>query len=170
MGAIRRLLDVPPRRQLRMTFTCRACRLPGRLLSPQCGAFLLEALIALLIFALGATAVSSLHARAIRHVNDAHFRGVALHVAHSAIARMKAANAATLHADFDMSGSGAGYQAVVEQAKALPGVSATRLAPEVHVTAGPSADSRKVAVRVLWQIPGDTIVHRYAATTVVGSH
>ncbi len=153
-----------------MTIAHPSGRTPRRSPAQQCGTFLLEALIALLIFAFGAIGIAGLHARAIRHVNDAHFRGEALHVAQSALARMKAANAATLHADFDMTSSGAGYQAVLEQAKALPGVSATRLAPEVHVTPGPSPDSRKVAVTVLWQLPGDTGVHRYAATAVVGGN
>lgn len=153
-----------------MTIVRRACRTLQRLPVRQRGTFLLEALIAFLIFAFGAAAVAGLHAQAIRHVNDAHYRGVALHVAQSAIARMKAANPATLHAEFDMSGSGAGYLAVVEQSKTLPGVSATRLAPAVHVTAGPSADSRKVAIAVLWQLPGDTLVHRYDATAVIGGN
>ena len=153
-----------------MTIARRACRTLQRMPAQQRGTFLLEALIAFLIFAFGAAAVVGLQARAIRHVNDAHYRGVALHVAQSAIGRMQAANPATLHAEFDMSGGGAGYLAVVEQARTLPGVSATRLAPDVHVTAGPSADSRKVVVAVLWQLPGDTLVHRYDASAVIGGN
>ncbi|MET0916850.1 MAG: hypothetical protein ABWY07_00280, partial [Burkholderiales bacterium] len=106
------------------------------------GAMMLEALVAALIFALAAIAIVGFQARAARHLDDAHFRVEARHLVHTALARMQAADNATLYAEFDMRAGGAGYRALVAQAQRLPGVTAARYAPEVLVTPGPSATSR----------------------------
>jgi hypothetical protein len=129
---------------------------------------MLEALAAALIFALAAIAIVGFQARAARHLNDAHFRVEARHVVHAALARMQAADNATLYAEFDMRAGGAGYRSLLAQAQRLPGVTATRYAPEVLVTAGPSTTSRTAAVTVQWLLPGDTAPHRYSASAAVG--
>jgi len=100
------------------------------------GAVMMEALAAALIFALAAIAIVGFQARATRLLNDAHFRVEARHLAHSALARMQAADNATLYAEFDMRAGGAGYRAVAAQAQRLPGVGATSNAPQVLITPG----------------------------------
>jgi hypothetical protein len=132
------------------------------------GAMMLEALAAALIFALAAIAIVGFQARAARHLNDAQFRVEASHLVHAALARMQVADSATLYAEFDMRAGGAGYRALVAQAQRLPGVTAVRYAPEVLVTAGPSATSRTAAVAVQWLLPGDAVPHRYSASAAVG--
>jgi hypothetical protein len=81
---------------------------------------------------------------------------------------MQAAGGATLYADFDMRAAGAGYRALVAAARLLPGVDDTRIPPELLVTPGPSNTSRVAAVTVQWQLPGDSAIHRYATSAVVG--
>jgi hypothetical protein len=132
------------------------------------GAVMMEALAAALIFALAAIAIVGFQARAARLLNDAHFRVEARHLAHSTLARMQAADNATLYAEFDVRAGGAGYRALAAQAQRLPGVGATSNAPQVLITPGPSATSRTAAVTVQWLFPGDTSPHRYSASAVVG--
>ena len=134
----------------------------------QRGSFLLEALIAALIFSFGSLAIAGLQARAVRHANDAQYRGEAAQLAQAAIAEMGAADVATLAARFDVRGGGAGYAALLERAKKLPGVSAAQNAPDVRVAPGPTSDSREISVVVYWSAPGDLQIHRYGATAVVG--
>ena len=129
---------------------------------------MLEALAAALIFALAAIAIVGFQVRAARHLNDLHFRAEARHLAHATLARMLAADSATLYAEFDMRAGGAGYRALVSEAERLPGVTAGRHAPEVLITAGPSATSRIAAVTVQWRLPGDATPHRYSASAAVG--
>ena len=135
---------------------------------PPRGAVLLEALVGAVVFALAALAIVAFQARAAQALHHAHFRGEAQQLAHAVLARMHASDNATLYADFDMRASGAGYLAFAAQAQRLPGVNATHLAPELLVTAGPSAASRAAAVTVQWRLPGEAAAHRYSTTAVVG--
>jgi type IV pilus assembly protein PilV len=137
---------------------------------PQRGSFLLEALIAALIFSFGSLAMVGLQARAVRHANDAQYRGEAAQLAQAAIAEMGATDVATLAARFDARSGGAGYAALLDRAKKLPGVSAAQNSPAVLVGPGPSSDSREITVVVYWAAPGDPRTHRYGATAVVGGH
>jgi type IV pilus assembly protein PilV len=132
----------------------------------QAGGFLLEALIATLIFAFGALAIANLHARAARHVNDAQFRAEAIQLVEATLGQMRAADAATLYANFDSRAGGAGYRALLEKAKQLPGVDDSSNAPEVNVSDGPSMTSRRVDITVFWRLPGDASVHRHGASAV----
>ena len=150
------LLDVPP-----------GWELPVKSRPPK-GAVMLEALVGAVVFALAALAIVGFQARAAQALHHAHFRGEAQQLAHAVLARMQAADNATLYADFDMRAGGAGYLAFVAQAGRLPGVDATHLSPELLVTAGPSSASRVAAVTVQWRLPGDTAAHRYSTTAVVG--
>lgn len=134
------------------------------------GAMMLESLVAALIFALAAIAIVGFQARAARHLNDAHFRVEARHLAHASLARMLAADQATLYAEFDMRAGGAGYRALAAQAMRLPGVAGGAYAPEVLITPGPSTTSRTAAVTVQWRLPGDAGPHRYTASAVLGGH
>jgi hypothetical protein len=146
----------------------RLCAAPRRARNRTRGAMMLEALVAAVVFAFAALAIAGFQARASRLLNDAHFRVEAQHLAHAALARMLAADSVTLYAEFDMRAGGAGYRALAAQAMRLPGVTASRYAPEVLITPGPSATSRTAAVTLIWKLPGDADPHRYTAIAAVG--
>jgi type IV pilus assembly protein PilV len=133
----------------------------------QEGVFLLEALIAALIFGFGALAMAALQARATRDVNDAQFRAEAVQLVESGIATMRASTPASLYATFDSRADGPGYRAFRDRAKRLPGVTDIFNAPELRISDGPSAGSRRVDITVFWQAPGDPVAHRHSASAVV---
>ena len=128
---------------------------------------MLDALVAALVFALAAVAIVGYQTRAARALGDAHLRVEAQQLAHAALARMQAADNATLYEQFDMRAGGAGYRALAVEAARLPGVSASRNAPHVLIADGPSGRSRTASVAIHWQLPGEA-THRYAAIGVVG--
>ena len=91
------------------------------------GGFLLEALVALLIFSFGLLAMAGLHARAVRHFNEAQYRANAADIVHGAIAAMRAIDVTTLAARFDQSTRADGWSALLDPADdevhgASPGV------------------------------------------------
>jgi type IV pilus assembly protein PilV len=136
----------------------------------QRGGFLLEALIAALIFSFGSLAMVGLQARAVRHANDAQYRGEAAQLVQAVLAEMGATDVATLAARFDARSGGVGYAALLDRAKKLPGVTDRQNPPEVLVGPGPSSDSREISIVVYWAAPGDPRIHRYGTTAVVGGH
>jgi type IV pilus assembly protein PilV len=135
----------------------------------QRGAFLLESLIAALVFAFGVLAIAGLHARAVRHANDAQFRVEAVQLAEAALAQMRATAPESLFTAFDTRAQGPGYRALLDRARRLPGVDENANAPEVRVGDGPSAASRQVDITMYWKAPGDDRIHRYDASAVVAS-
>jgi len=137
----------------------------------QSGAFLLEALIGVLIFAFGILGLVGLQAVAIRNTNDLQYRGEAIAIANAAMGRMWTMDRTKLDAFYtgDKGAGGDGYKALVEASLKLPGVSADdNLKPTVVVDPGPSASSNQVTVTMRWQLPGDTTPHQYVATVMVG--
>src|ERR1700731_5198463 len=75
----------------------------------QSGAFLLEALIGILIFSLGVLGIVGLQARAIRFTNDAEFRAEAMYLANSLISQMWTDDRASLKPKYDSTVGGLGY-------------------------------------------------------------
>jgi type IV pilus assembly protein PilV len=134
------------------------------------GAFLLEALVALLIFSLGVLAIAGLHGRVTRLGSDAQYRAEAAHLAHAVLAEMRATYPGPAFASFDSDVAGEGYRTLREKAKRLPGAFDDAIAPTVRIDGGPSERSRRVDVVLSWRAPGDTTVHRYAAGTVIGAN
>jgi len=134
----------------------------------QRGGFLLEALVGILIFSFGILGLVGLQASAIRHVNDAQYRGEAVYLASTIVGRMWTDNRAQLEALYDKDLGGAGYLALVELAKNLPGASLPGNEPDIQVVPGPSANSTVVTVTIFWQLPGDATQHNYSTTAVVG--
>jgi type IV pilus assembly protein PilV len=135
------------------------------------GAFLLEALIGVLIFAFGILGLVGLQAVALRNTNDLQYRGEAVQIANAYIGRMWTANRATLTTVFagDAGAGGDGYTALVEQAARLPGVAGNdALAPTVVIVNGPSVGSRLATVTVRWQLPGEATPHQYVGASMVG--
>lgn len=125
--------------------------------SAQRGSFVLEALVATLIVALGVLGIVGMFAHAARNVDDSNYRGEAALLAHSLVGQMWVSghSAAALQQNFDSvsPGTGPGYvefRTLVQQR--LP----HSLAPDVLITAGPTATSSEVLVTVKWTHPGDT--------------
>lgn len=137
----------------------------------QAGAFLLEALIGLLVFAFGILGLVGLQAVAIRNTNDLQFRGEAIQIANAAMGRMWTMDRTKLKAFYegDAGSGGDGYMALVEAAERLPGVKGNdALAPTVVVADGPSTTSNLVTVTIRWQLPGESTGHQYVGAVMVG--
>ena len=145
-------------------FRCR------RVAHAQRGAFLLEALVALLIFSFGLMAMAGLQTRAARHFNEAQYRANAAELVQATIASMRASDPATLASRFDRSAGTADWLALLSQAKRLPGVNDVRNLPVIEILDGPTTTSRQVSLSVFWQTPGDITAHRYAASTVIATN
>jgi type IV pilus assembly protein PilV len=134
----------------------------------QRGSFLLEALIAILIVALGVLGSVGLLARSMQDIDDAKFRGEAAYLANSLIGQMWLDDRATasLDAKYGSATAGPGYvefQTLVQQR--MP----QAIDPVVTVAAGPTATSSIVTVVIQWHMPGDKTgtpdhVHRSMAT------
>src|SRR5665811_2244945 len=75
----------------------------------QEGAFLLEALIGILIFSLGILGIVGLQAQAIRSTNDAEYRAEAVYLANSLVSQMWADDRNTLKAKYDSVVNGPKY-------------------------------------------------------------
>ena len=139
----------------------------------QRGAFLLEALIGILIFSLGVLGIVGLQARAIRFTNDAEFRAEAMYLANSLISEMWTDNRALLKTKYESPG-GAGY--TLFKAKVHAALAGATIFPEpiVNVDGPPplpqanSATSNVVQVQISWQLPGDLVTHNYTTTGVIG--
>ena len=95
----------------------------------QRGGFLLEALVGILIFSFGILGLVGLQANAIRHVNDAQYRGEAVYLASTIVGRMWTDNPAQLEANYDKDLAGPGYLALKELAKICPEHRSRRTSP-----------------------------------------
>jgi type IV pilus assembly protein PilV len=138
----------------------------------QSGAFLLEALVGVLIFAFGILGLVGLQAQAIRNTNDLQYRGEAIYIANAAIGRMWTMSRPQLKASFegDKGTGGDQYDALVEAVSRLPGTGIEDNKPTVTVAAGPTNDSNLVTITVRWQLPGEATPHQYVATVMVGQN
>jgi type IV pilus assembly protein PilV len=151
----------------------------ARLRSQQGGAFLLEALVGLLIFAFGILGIVALQAQSIRFTNDAEVRAEVTYQVNSLISTMwtkyNPQNAGALQSEYDSTVGGPGFtQFVSDLTAALPPGVTLPVPPVVTVDgaapviAKQSTASSVVYVRVAWQMPGDSTQHNYAATGVIG--
>jgi type IV pilus assembly protein PilV len=135
----------------------------------QMGSYLLEALIAILIFSFGILGLIGLLGSSIRITNDARYRTEAANLANAMIADMWTMTAAQMDAQF---GSGqpklAAWQA--KAAALLPSASGAN-APQVDLAQpGLSQQSRTVVVTVYWQMPGETTRHQHLMTAQIGKN
>jgi type IV pilus assembly protein PilV len=127
----------------------------------QCGGFLLEALIGILIFSFGILGIVGLQAQAIRFTNESEYRAEAMYLANSLISQMWTDDRKSLKANYDSTiGTGGPYIAFKNKVNAtLKG--ATVLNPSVIVDGpppipqAPSSTSNVVQVSIFWQLPGD---------------
>jgi type IV pilus assembly protein PilV len=120
----------------------------------QQGSYLLEALIAILIVAIGVLGVVGLYVRSMQNVDDAKFRGEAALLVNTLIGQMWVSDTsfASLQAKFDSGGGGAEYTEFAAMvAQRMP----NSVPPTVVVAAGPTLTSTDVLITVQWIHPGD---------------
>lgn len=128
------------------------------------GAFLIEALVALVVFSIGAAGLLGMMAKALRDSGNARWRTEASYLADSALSQMAAENSGDLQARYGTPDS-PGYRRILAAASELPGVSAEVNAPSISIE--PAVDgSHRVVVTVHWQLPADVRVHRASASSV----
>jgi type IV pilus assembly protein PilV len=132
----------------------------------QQGSYLLEALIAVLLFSFGVLGLVSVLANSVRATNDARYRSEAANLAGGMVADMWTTKAAQLDAQFGTGGPKlAAWQ--LKAATLLP--HADTLPPQVDLTQpGLSNQSRTVVVTIFWQLPGATEVRQYVLTAQIG--
>ena len=143
--------------------------------SLQKGSYLLEALIAILIVAIGVLGVVGLYARSVQNVDDSKFRGEAALLVSTLIGQMWTSDTkfASLQAKFD---SGTGGPEYTEFAALVAQRLPNSLAPTVVVSAGPTATSSDVLVTVQWTHPGDAgdpllpLPRKYEVQATIGSN
>lgn len=136
---------------------------------PQAGSALIEVMVALLIFAVGALGLIAAQGTTLKNAGQTRYRGVAAAMAADLIDHMwlSERTATELQAKFASGGNGEGYNEWLARlvATGLPGVVANP--PQVSFTTvaggGSSTSSTLATVVVHWQAPGETSVHSYTA-------
>ena len=138
------------------------------LYSRQSGAFLLEALIGILIFSFGILGIVGLQAQALKVTSDSQYRAEAVYLANGLFAEMWADDYTTIKAKYQ-SPAGVAYTIFAAKVKAQLG-GAWVADPDVVFddTKAPSAQSSYVNVTIKFQTPGDQQVHNYLTSGVVG--
>lgn len=135
------------------------------------GSFLLEALVAILIVALGVLGCVGLMARSMQDVDDAKFRGEAAYLANSMLGQMwlDDRTLANLKAKYGSAG-GAGFDEFASLvSQRLPNASLK----SVDVVAGPTPTSSTVTVTITWHLPGDKAGmpdHQHIANATIGAN
>jgi type IV pilus assembly protein PilV len=144
----------------------------------QAGSFLLEALIAILIVALGVLGSVGLLARSMQEVDDARWRGEAAYLSNQLISEMWISNrlTANLQANYSSTpGTGPQYTEWMQRVVArLP--NAGSYAQVVDVIPGPNAGnlaSSRVTITLLWKPPGAKAAdppHQYFVHAIIGAN
>ncbi|MCC6868470.1 MAG: hypothetical protein IT522_06570 [Burkholderiales bacterium] len=145
----------------------------------QAGSFMLEALIAILIVALGILGSVGLLARSLQETGDARNRAEAAALANGLITDMWLTDRLTtnLQANYNSDpGTGAGYTEFKDLVAArLPNTAATP--PVVDVQSGPIVPANPalqtnsmVTITITWQPPGDTVTHKYDVMASIGAN
>ena len=133
--------------------------------SRQAGSYLLEALIAILIFAFGVLGLIGLLGNSIRVTNDARFRAEAANLANGMIADMWTTTATNIVTDFGSGGSKL-TSWTSKIAALLPG----GIAPDVAISDGFNSESKTVVVTVFWKLPGEAEQHQQIVTAQIGKN
>jgi type IV pilus assembly protein PilV len=154
---------------------------PTNMRRAQSGAYLLEALIGILIFSFGILGIVGLQAQAIRFTNDAEIRAEAMYLANSLISQMWTDNPAVIQANYS-SPSGAAYVDFRDNkvSPALQGFMDPAFPPVVLVNPAalppPSKNSNGtpssvVQITIYWRSPGEnSILHNYTTTGVIAQN
>jgi len=141
----------------------------------QQGAFLLEALIGILIFSLGVLGIVGLQAQAIRFTNDSEYRAEAVYLANSVISQMWGDKRDTLKANYDSAGGGPKYALFAADVHSRMSGALFPREPVVKVDtpdlpAAVTKTSSVVQVQIFWQLPGEPTEHNYTTTGVIGQN
>ena len=144
-----------------------------QLRNTQRGAYLLEALIGILIFSFGILGIVGLQAQAIRFTNDSEYRAEAVYLANALISKMWTDDRTQLQAKY-ASPSGPEYINFKNQVQnEIPGSTASPpvvLVDDASLPTAPSKTSSVVQVQIFWRLPGDSTKHNYVTTGVVGQN
>ena len=131
------------------------------------GLFLLEALLALVVFAVGTVGLLGVIVGALRACGNADWRSEASDLAASTLSRMWSETPADLPARYGAGGPG--FAELLAAASRLPGVSALANAPVVTIDDG-AAGIRRISVTVFWQPPAERDAHHASVTAVLPRH
>jgi len=148
----------------------------------QTGAYLLEALIGILIFALGVLGIVGLQAASLRTTTDSAMRAEAVFAANQLLGKMWTDDESNLTANYDSTLGGQPYLDFAAQLKAAQ-VGAWACDPTVSIdnfVAAPSQTSHSVTIQIFWQSEtgealagcanGAVKVHSYTTSGVVGQN
>jgi type IV pilus assembly protein PilV len=143
----------------------RPLRLPKTFRTRQTGSYLLEALIAILIFAFGVLGLIGLLGSSIRVTNDARYRSEAANLAGAMIADMWTMTAAQMDEQFKDGGDA--LKKWQKKASDLLPAAATTVDLAQN---GLTTESRTVVVTVNWQMPGENEKHQHLMTAQIGKN
>ena len=136
----------------------------------QTGAYLLEALIGMLIFALGVLGIVGLQAASLRTTADSALRAEAVFAANQLLGQMWTDDRANLAANYTSTLGGQPYVDFAAQLKAAQ-VGAWAHDPTVTIDGGvcnvkdaPSSTSNVVVIQIFWQSETATVACPAAAT------
>ena len=150
----------------------RSSTLPTR--RAQRGAYLLEALVGILIFSFGILGIVGLQAQSIRMTNDSEYRAEAVYMANALISKMWTDNPNQLQTKYRSPGGVEYLDFKTNHVQpAFKGAMTTDpivLVDDAALPSAPSKNSHVVQVTVFWQLPGDPIVHNYTTTGVVAKN
>ncbi len=137
----------------------------------QSGIMLLEALIAILIFALGILSLVALQTTSVRLTADAQYRGAASLLANKLISEMRISrlSSADLKTRYQSNPGGEGYEAWIENdvEKLLPGVFDADNMPQVSVVDS-GTNEGLVTVSIFWRTaPNADTFHQLVTTTQI---
>lgn len=136
----------------------------------QSGVMLLEALVAILIFALGVLAVVGLQSLSIKQSSEARYRADAVLLANELIGQMWVSDRsfATLNGQFTPGGAAyAAWLARITNNNMLPGVAANPPAVGVVPVGAAVPPSNRVTVTVNWKAPNEPAAEPVHSVTVV---
>ena len=146
-------------------------RMPNvkRFAAGQRGSYLLESLIAILIFAFGILGLIGLLGSSLRVTNDARYRSEAGNLANAMIAEMWTTSGTPAQLDLDYVSPGTKLAAWQTKAAALLPIPAANPIT-VTLTPGLSPESRTVVVTVFWQMPGESELHQHLMSAQIGKN
>lgn len=135
----------------------------------QRGSFLVEGLVALIIFMIGVLGMIGAVAGSVRMSNDARYRAEAINLANAIVGDMWATQPADL--DDTFGAGGAKLAAWKTLASSLLPQATGSNAPVVDISQpGLSTQSRSVVVTIYWQLPGEVDRHRVLLTAQIGKN
>ena len=144
--------------------------LPRPSLRAQRGAFLLEALISILVISFGILGIVGLQARSLNAVGDAQYRGEAAFYAATLAGRMWEHDPTDVVNYFGPTGTGFTNWSdqITAAGSGLPGAAANP--PTVVISDLDSGHGMMAKITISWKAPTDTTVHSYVSNAVIGSN